>query len=178
MPVIVQDAPAWTGVPLPVDLLVSLAAEAPNAAYAKVEAPPAGAKIRALRQQGVHVIDGYGALHVVEDLAAGIEAVMPGCALPGLYLRLWRAHTAGDAVLLWDEFARALPLLSFQMSRLDTFVAVQKTLMQQAGVLASSRLRRPGRQLTDHQSSWLGELMTRAEARRYLGAPNVAAQAT
>jgi 4-hydroxy-tetrahydrodipicolinate synthase len=170
-PVIIQDAPAWTGVALPVDLLVEIAQTASNAAWVKVEAPPAAPKIRALRERGLTAVAGYGALHVLEDLAAGVAALMPGCALPGLYLEMWAAHQSGDADRLWSTFQTALPLLSFQMSSLDTFVAIQKLLLREAGVLQSADLRRPVSPFTAEQRKWLEYLLQRTDLRRYLGWP-------
>lgn len=172
VPVIIQDAPAWTGITLPEDLLVQIGDASPNARWVKVEAPPAAGKIRALRERGFNVIGGYGALHVVEDLSAGVQALMPGCALPGLYKQLWAAHLAGDTARLWDQYTQALPLLSFQMSSLDVFVAVQKKLLHTAGVLTSSSLRRPGSQLTQQQIRWLEILLARTQVDRYLGWPD------
>ncbi len=174
VPIVVQDAPAWTGVPLPIDLLVGLAERSPYLRWVKVEAPPAAAKIRSLRAAGIHVLGGYGALHLGEDLYAGIQAVMPGCALPGLYRDIWRSHEAGDEVAAFGRYAAALPLLVFQMSSLDVFVAIQKQLLCEIGVLSSARLRRPGHELDAHQKQWLEELVARTDLRPYLGSPPAA----
>ena len=171
LPIIIQDAPQWTGVPLSVELLTKIVSVSPNVSLVKVEAPPASAKIRALRSRGFDVIGGFGALHLVEDLRAGVEAIMPGCALPGLYKDLWSSHQDGNCEQLWRDFTRVLPLLSFQMSSLDVFVAVQKRLLHQIGVLSSAAMRRPGTQLDSESLSWLDELVDRTEVGRYLGWP-------
>ena len=168
LPIIIQDAPQWTGIPLPVDLLLTIAAAAPNVSWVKVEAPPAAQKIRDLRAHGLGVIGGFGALHLIEDLQAGVQAVMPGCALPGLYHDLWSAHRRGLYEQLWVDFTRALPLLSYQMSSLDTFVAVQKYLLYKSGVLRSPTMRRPVGQLGPDFSRWVEELVVRADVGRYL----------
>jgi 2-keto-3-deoxy-L-arabinonate dehydratase len=171
VPVIVQDAPAWTGVPLPVELLERVRDAAPNVGVVKVEAPPAADKIRSLRQAGLSVIGGFGALHLLEDLDAGIQALMPGSAMPGMYKEWWDAHATGDRQRLWSGFTRALPLLSFQMSSLDTFVSVQKLLLHRIGVLDCDLLRRPGAQLSAEQVRWLDELIERTYTSEYLGSP-------
>jgi 2-keto-3-deoxy-L-arabinonate dehydratase len=171
LPIIVQDAPQWTGVPLSVELLTKIVSDSPNVRLVKVEAPPASAKIRALRRRGFDVIGGFGALHLIEDLRAGVQAIMPGCALPGLYRDLWSSHQHGNFEQLWGDFARVLPLLSFQMSSLDVFVAVQKQLLHQMGVLSSAAMRRPGAQLDSESLKWLDEIVDRTEVGRYLGLP-------
>jgi 2-keto-3-deoxy-L-arabinonate dehydratase len=170
VPIVIQDAPTWTGVPLPVELLATIAEYSPSLRWVKVEVPPAAGKMRLLRDMGMHVLGGYGALHLAEDLAGGIEAVMPGCALPGLYLDIWRRHEAGDERGAFELYAQALPLLVFQMSSLDVFVAVQKLLLYEIGVLASPRLRQPGRRLDEEQCRWLKLLVRRSNLSAYLAA--------
>jgi 4-hydroxy-tetrahydrodipicolinate synthase len=171
LPIIIQDAPATTGVQLPVELFTKIVSASPNVCLVKVEAPPASAKIRALRSRGFKVIGGNGVVHLLEDLRAGIQAIMPGCALPGLYRDLWSSHQDGNVEQLWGDFTRVLPLLSFQNSSLDVFVAVQKRLLHQKGVLGSAAMRRPGAQLDSEALSLLEELVDRTEVGRYLGWP-------
>lgn len=169
VPIVIQDAPAWTGIALPVEILASLAGKSPALRWVKVEAPPAAAKIRALRAAGIHVLGGYGAMHLAEDLSAGIEAVMPGCALPGLYADIWHSHESGDEVATFERYRQSLPLLVFQMSSLDVFVAIQKQLLYEIGVLASPRLRRPGRELDGAQRAFLEMIVLRTALSVYLG---------
>jgi 4-hydroxy-tetrahydrodipicolinate synthase len=171
LPIIIQDAPATTGVPLPVELFTKIVSASPNVCLVKVEAPPASAKIRALRSRGFKVIGGNGVVHLLEDLRAGVQAIMPGCALPGLYRDLWSSHHHGDVEKLWGDFTRVLPLLSFQNSSLDVFVGVQKRLLHEKGVLGSAAMRRPGTQLDSEALSLLRELVDRTEVGRYLGWP-------
>ncbi len=168
VPIIVQDAPAWTGVALPVDLLAAVLSEVPQVRYVKVEAPPTALKMKALRDAGLKVIGGYGALHLAEELTQGPVAFMPGCAMPGLYRDLWAAHRAGDADTVRDLYSRALPLLVFQMGGLDTFVATQKMLLCRIAVLSSQRLRRPGAALTAEQTAWLDRVLFETDLECYV----------
>jgi len=170
VPIIIQDAPAWTDVPLPVDLLVEIKKIAPRVEYVKVEAPPTAPKMAALLEQGLTPLGGYGALHLFEELSAGITGTMPGCSLPGLYCDLWQLHDSARRAECWELFTRALPLLSFQLGSLDLYVAVQKTLLTRIGVLSSSRLRRPGVKMTPAQIEWLDFLMEKTGMDSYLGA--------
>ena len=170
VPVIIQDAPAWTGVPLPVDLLVQIKESASRVEYVKVEAPPTAPKMAALLEHGLTPLGGYGALHLFEELAQGITGTMPGCSLPGLYRDLWKLHSSGRQAECWELFTRALPLLSFQLGSLDLYVEVQKTLLTRIGVLSSAHLRRPGVTMTPGQIEWLHFLMQRTGMDSYLGA--------
>ena len=162
LPVIIQDAPGWTGVDLPVELIRELRDSAQNITAVKIENPPNHRKIADLRALGFVCVGGYGGLHLLEDVDAGITSVMYGAGSLHAMVDLWQ--TLGiDQELAWEKFQRLLPLLTFQMSSLDVFVAVQKQLLKQAGVIDSTRHREPGQPLTDHQVNWLASLIRRWE---------------
>ena len=160
--VIVQDAPAWTSVPLPASVLGRIRERSPNVSHVKVENPPNQPKIAALTDAGFTCVGGYGALHLLEDRKAGICGVMSGAGAIGEMVALWRVVDVSpdDA---WPRFERLLPLLAFQMSSLDIFIAVQKYLLHRAGVISSVAVRRPGQVLSDHHIEWLGRILRRLE---------------
>lgn len=170
LPIVIQDAPAWSGVPMSAELLVSIARQANVPVSVKVEAPPSAPKIRALVSSEVGAIGGYGALHLLEDLDAGVSGVMPGCALPGLYRDLMDEFQDGGFERAFGRFSQVLPLLAFQMSSLDLFVAVQKRLLYEIGILSSARLRRPAHHPDEAQARWLGQLLDATGARSWLAA--------
>jgi 2-keto-3-deoxy-L-arabinonate dehydratase len=161
-PVIVQDAPTWTGVPLPAPVLGRIRERAPNVSHVKVENPPNQPKIAALTEAGFTCVGGYGALHLLEDKKAGICGVMSGAGAIREMAALWSLVEA-DPDRAWPAFERLLPLLAFQMSSLDVFIAVQKYLLHRAGVISSVAVRRPGQVLSDHHIEWLGRILRRLE---------------
>jgi 4-hydroxy-tetrahydrodipicolinate synthase len=171
VPVVIQDAPAWTGVALSVDLLARIASAAPHARFVKVEAPPMAPKATQLASLGLTTIGGFGAQHLLEDLSSGVAAIMPGCGMPGLYRDVWAAHRRHDDDAAWNLYGRALPALVFQMSSLDTFVSVQKLQLEQAGVLTSTKQRAPSVALTDAQQAWWHDLVRRGGLSHYVHAP-------
>jgi 4-hydroxy-tetrahydrodipicolinate synthase len=160
--VIVQDAPSWTGVPLPVGVLRRVRELAPNVTHVKVENPPNQMKIAALTEAGFTCVGGYGALHLLEDINAGVCGVMYGAGSIARMVALWDA-AAQDHQSAWPLFEKMLPLLAFQMSSLDLFIAVQKHLLHRAGVIASTAVRRPGYELSAHHTDWLEHLLRRQE---------------
>ncbi len=168
LPVIVQDAPAWTGVPLLVDVLAEIGEAAPPASFVKVEAPPTAPKISALVDAGLVAIGGYGALNLMEEMGAGIVATMPGCGMPGIYADIWRAHNEGRTDDAWAHYLAALPLLVFQMGSIDVFVAAQKAMLVRAGVIASARQRQPATAITPTQIDWMWELIDHCGLERYV----------
>jgi 4-hydroxy-tetrahydrodipicolinate synthase len=161
-PLIIQDAPAWTGVGLSTDAVAAIAEACEVPIAVKVEGPPTAPLVRQLQALAIPSIGGHGALHLAEELDAGISGFMPGCALPHLYVGIWRAHRAGDVADAFEMYAGALPLLAFQMASLDAFVAVQKTLLYDSGVIASPTTRCPGTGLDPGQIRWLRLLLERS----------------
>ncbi len=159
IPVIVQDAPAWTGIPLSVSLLSQIKAEQPNVSYIKVEGPPIGAKARALQSSGFNVISGFGAVHLLEDLSSEIVGFMPGCSLPTFFVQIWRSFQAGDIGAVKATYRRILPLLNFQMTSLDAFIEVQKRLLKIQGVISESISREPHVPLTQERVNFLKQII-------------------
>lgn len=168
LPLIVQDAPSWTRVSLPVSLIAEIVEETPSPVSVKVEAPPTAPKIREVVAAGAPGIGGYGALHLPEEFEAGIVGCMPGSAVPKLYVEMWKTlQTDLNAGL--EMHARVLPLLNFQISSLDVFVSIQKQLLHEQGVLSSAYMRRPGQQLDTNQRAWLERLVNVCGLAEWLG---------
>lgn len=158
LPLIVQDAPSWTRVSLPISLVAEIVQETPSPVSIKVEAPPTAPKFRAAAAIGAQGIGGYGALHLPEEFEAGVVGCMPGSGVPKLYVELWKMLQTDPSSGL-ELHGRVLPLLNYQLSSLDMFVSIQKQLLHEQGVLSSARLRRPGKQLDENQRAWLERLV-------------------
>jgi 2-keto-3-deoxy-L-arabinonate dehydratase len=168
LPLIVQDAPSWTRVSLPVSLVAEIVEETPCPVSVKVEAPPTAPKFRAVAAVGAPGIGGYGALHLPEEFEAGIVGCMPGSGVPRLYVELWKTLQTNPTAGL-EMHARVLPLLNFQLSSLDVFVSIQKQLLQEQGVLSSAYMRRPGKQLDENQRAWFERLVNVCGLAEWLG---------
>lgn len=160
--VIIQDAPIWTQVPLSVELMVAIRDSAPNVQYVKVENPPNASKIADANRAQFKCIGGFGLLHFLDDFRAGLVAVMPGAGLVQHMVEMWGlAHSDPEGA--WRKYSSLLPVMTFQMSSLDTFVACQKAILHARGVITSEYARRPGRALTDDQREWLWYLLRNIE---------------
>ena len=167
-PIVVQDAPAWTNIQLPVPLLVELAAEVPAAGNVKVEAPPTAPKVAALQAEGVRCIGGLGGLYLAEELDRGLTATMPGCAYPGAHVEIMGLYGAGHHDEARQLYEALLPLTVFSLASLDLFVALQKQLLWRRGVIASPRLRGPATLPDEEQLAWGLALAERGPAARFL----------
>jgi 2-keto-3-deoxy-L-arabinonate dehydratase len=149
IPIMVQDAPLMTQVPMGPDLLARMGRELEQVRMVKVEAPPTANKISRLNGLAGDRLSLFGGLNgnfLLEELARGAVGTMPGCDMPDLFLRIWNAWSAGDTAAAWAEFARALPLIRYELQP-GMGVAVMKQNLFDAGIIASARTRHPTRTL-------------------------------
>jgi 2-keto-3-deoxy-L-arabinonate dehydratase len=160
VPVIVQDAPAWTGVQLSADLLLEMNAQDARISSVKLEAPPISQKAAILRDAGMTIISGYGAVHFSEDHASdSVDGFMPGCAFPEVMVRVWRLAISGDSSGLKALYARILPLLIAELTDLDTFIEVQKRALVKRGLLTSPTCREPHQAIPRSRIAYLDTLI-------------------
>jgi 2-keto-3-deoxy-L-arabinonate dehydratase len=159
IPVIVQDAPAWTGVQLPVELLCEIQVAQKNVNHIKLESPPIVMKAQALKSAGFKILAGYGAVHLIEDLMAGVDGFMPGCGFPEIFLEIWNSFNCGEFARAKELYSKLLPLLTFQMTSLDAFIEVQKRLLVRQGIITTSYCRAPHAPLSKPRLDYLDELL-------------------
>ena len=159
IPVIIQDAPAWTGVPLPVSLLSRIIKEQPNVNYIKIESPPIGDKAKLLKSEGFKIIAGFGAIHLMEDLTSGIDGFMPGCSLPGIFVEIDSLFKGGDVTKARTLYQMILPLLTFQLTSLDTFIEIQKLLLKHLKIFTTSYCREPHVPISSERIAYLNVLI-------------------
>ena len=159
IPIIIQDAPAWTGVPLPVSLLSRIIKEHPNVCYIKLESPPIGDKAKILKSEGFKIIAGYGAIHLMEDLTAWIDGFMPGCSLPGIFVEINDLFKSGNVEKARTLYQIVLPLLTFQLTSLDTFIEIQKLLLKHLQIFSTSYCREPHIPISSDRIDYLNLLL-------------------
>jgi len=148
LPVIVQDASAYVGQPIPHQACVELLDRyGTEKILFKPEASPLGPNLSALRDATAgraRIFEGSGGILLVDAYRRGIAGTMPGVDLLDGVVAVWRALAAGD-----DEtaYAVALPLaaiVALQMQAgLDGFLAIEKHLLVKRGLFPSDRRRGP-----------------------------------
>lgn len=149
IPIMVQDAPLMTQVPMGPELLARMGRELEHVRLVKVEAPPTGNKISRLRQLAGEQLTLFGGLNgnfLLEELARGAVGTMPGSDMPDMFLRMWDAYQRGDGAEAGSLFMRCLPLIRYELQP-GMGVAVMKQNLCDAGVIASPRTRHPTRTL-------------------------------
>ncbi|HYZ86023.1 MAG TPA: dihydrodipicolinate synthase family protein [Bryobacteraceae bacterium] len=143
IPIMVQDAPLMTQVPMPASLLARMANEIERVRYAKVEAPPTAPKVSAvLKSGGPVVFGGLNGQFMIEEIDRGARGMMPGSDMIGLFVDIWNRLESGDRTGAWQVFTRALPLIRFELQP-GMGVSAMKHNLLAAGLIRSARVRHP-----------------------------------
>jgi dihydrodipicolinate synthase/N-acetylneuraminate lyase len=145
LPLVVQDASGYVGVPLPIEAQADLFHRHPNRVMFKPESPPLGQNLSRLRDavgRKAAIFEGSGGIGLTDAYRRGIAGTMPGAEMIGAIRALWDALEAGD-------FARATPLQGLIASLvtlqqgLDGYLAVEKLLHWKQGLFPNRLVRGP-----------------------------------
>lgn len=152
-PVIIHDYPAATGVRLAARQIALLYEEFRAVTTVKLEDPPTGPKISAIRELGceISILGGLGGLYLVEELARGADGIMTGLSFPELLVQVTRGFLEGDVpstASARDAFYRSAALLRFEFQP-GIGLAIRKEIYRRRGALASAFVRPPGAQIDD-----------------------------
>lgn len=152
IPLIVQDAVQHTGIDLSPDVLAGLLAQHHMIASVKVEPPGAATKMSAIVDAmplGAmpRILGGAQGIGYLQELARGANGTMPGPAFPELFRAVEVLNACGDRAAAFELLGRATPLITLGGRNMETFIFVQKYLLVRRGVLTSTALRGPHREL-------------------------------
>jgi 4-hydroxy-tetrahydrodipicolinate synthase len=142
LPVMVQDAPASTGVTLPVPLIVELS-KLDGVESVKVETQPTTPKLGAVASAtDILVLGGQNALFVLDEYARGAVGTMPASEFPDLLAPVLRSYAAGSHAEARAGFNRLLPLIRFGLQPGIAW-SIHKHVLVRRGIIASATVRPP-----------------------------------
>lgn len=150
VPIMVQDAPAITGVPMPPALLARLG-ELPGVDYVKVETQPTAVKVDQVVEavgDGMRVFGGQNALFVLEELDRGAVGTMPACEFADGIRAVLDVRSAGRKGEARELYNRLLPLIRYGLQA-GVAWAVHKEVLRLGGVIESAKVRGPALPLDD-----------------------------
>jgi 2-keto-3-deoxy-L-arabinonate dehydratase len=145
IPVMLQDAD-FTGSGLPAKVFVELAHKHPNFRFAKLEVILPGEKCAEIVEQTkgqVQIIYGLGGIAMMDGLAHGASAMMPGAACLEIYVRVYELYRQGQHAQAKELFERLVPYLAFALQHLEVAIQIEKRVLHKRGVLPNFRLRAP-----------------------------------
>ncbi len=146
IPLIIQDAQAWTQVPLPPELIVKMHQEIPAVKYVKIESIPTGPKISkvlAAQNNSLKVFGGYGGLYYTDEMRRGVVGTLIPSAISDAFVIIHKLFHKGQTEEAEALHQQLLPFLLFEMNTLDTLIEIQKILFNQAGIFKTTYIRKP-----------------------------------
>ena len=148
IPIMVQDAPLMSQVPMPATLLARMAREIEHVSLVKVEAPPTSAKFTQILESKppVTLFGGLNGNFFIEEYDRGSRGVMPGSDLIPEFVRLWNLLEGGQREAAWRLFAHLLPLIRFELQP-GLGVSAMKHNLVARGIIAGARVRHPTAEL-------------------------------
>ena len=164
IPVMLQDAPQLTGVPMSPSLWARIAAAAPGFRYVKAEGMPQGATIsETIRLCGdrLGVFCGWGGLSLLDSLERGAIGNMPAPNFTRFFADVQRLWESGDRDAAERLFDSGVPFVMWTMQSIDHSVAAAKNELHRRGVIASARVRQPAASLDDIAQGQLNRYLDR-----------------
>jgi 4-hydroxy-tetrahydrodipicolinate synthase len=154
IPVIVQYAPAQTGVRIGPELFVRLRDDLPNLSAIKVETQPPGRYLSSLIERSggrLQALAGYAGIQLPDALARGAAGVQPGCSVAEIYVALDRMFCAGDRAAMHALHARLLPYIGYWMQGVELINRAEKHILARRGPNASAYCRHSTYALDAHE---------------------------
>ena len=139
LPIMVQYAPAQTGVKMAAEPLLELNRQAPNVCYVKVESAPPGPLISAIAEGSsgeIKCLIGYGGLQLVDGLRRGAVGVQPVSGVADYYPHILRAFEGGDLESAYALHADLLPLVNLLMQAIEPLNRLEKIILEKRGIIA------------------------------------------
>jgi len=163
LPLIVQDASAYVGQAIPLEVHVKLLERfGPDKILFKPEAAPLGPNLSALRDATggeARIFEGSGGILLIDSHRRGIAGTMPGMDLLDGIVEIWLALNVGDEARAYEMYFPVCAVVALQMQAgLDGFLAVEKHLLKKRGLFKTENRRRP--------YNWEMDVETRAEVDR------------
>lgn len=182
VPVIVQDASSYVGLPMSIGFLAGLQDRYGKRVLFKPEAQPLGPRLSELLVAtggAARVYDGSGGVALIDTYARGIVGSMPAADVCWAIVRMWRALQAGDHDIAYQVSLPLAALLALQVG-LDGYVAIEKYLLAKQEVFINVLRRGPVDYEPDaatlEQVDKLFELLRASCGRTVSGAAGGAAQ--
>ena len=145
LPVMVQDAPALSGIELSVPFLSKMITQIENVNCFKIECSNTASKIRALikncKSQIIAPFDGLESIECYVNLEAGISGSMSSALLPEKISPVIDNFLNNEKGKAEEIYNNILPLINFENKQCGW--RATKTVMQEGGVIKSDFCRHP-----------------------------------
>jgi 4-hydroxy-tetrahydrodipicolinate synthase len=164
IPIMLQDAPQLTGVPMSPALWARMAEAIPGLRYIKAEGMPQGAAISETRRlcgDRLGLFCGWGGLSLLDALERGAIGNMPAPNVTRFFADVQRLWESGDREAAERLFDTGVPFVMWTMQSIDQTVTAAKIELHRRGIIASPRLRQPATPLDDIAQRQLARFLER-----------------
>jgi len=170
VPVVYQDFPQTTGVPVSPRTILEITRDLPQVVMLKHEDSPGLAKITAVRAAEkagfprMAILCGNGGLYLPQELMRGADGAMTGFAYPEALVGTVRLHREGRDDAAEDLYDCYLPILRMEQ-QLGAGLAIRKHILMRRGAIACAALRAPGAKLSAEDVAEIDRLIARTDAK-------------
>jgi dihydrodipicolinate synthase/N-acetylneuraminate lyase len=174
LPVMVQYAPAQTGVKMSAESFLELNRRAPNVCYVKVESAPPGPLISAITEGSsgeIKCLIGSGGLQLVDGLRRGAVGVQPASGVADYYPHILSAFEGGDLERAYALHADLLPLVTLLMQAIEPLNRLEKIILQKRDIIAHDYCRAASFEPDDLMLAELDLFVGRIAGRLHPSAP-------
>ena len=164
LPIVVQDEPEGGHPYMSPELLAKINLEVGRAEYVKLEDAPTPDKVEIVRELTKDRAKIFGASHgkgYLWEMDRGAVGIMTSSPTPEYFVAIWNALQRGKRELAAEVFFYNLSLIHFYS---EMAIAVKKEVFVQRGVIKTSRVKQPGRELGERERAELSELLRWVEA--------------
>jgi dihydrodipicolinate synthase/N-acetylneuraminate lyase len=174
LPVVLQYAPAQTGIKMAAESFLELNRRAPNVCYVKVESAPPGPLISSITEGSsgeIKCLIGHGGLQLVDGLRRGAVGVQPASGVADYYPHILRAFEGGDLERAYALHADLLPLVNLLMQAIEPLNRMEKIVLVKRGIIAHDYCRAASYEPDDLMLTELDRFIGRIAGRLHPSAP-------
>ena len=142
LPIVIQDYPLSTGIHIALSDLLNVVTGDARIVAVKAEAPPSFQRISELRAASadLHLIAGGGGVGIIEDLAAGADAIACQATPVATLLRAAASAREGRIDAARAELGAVAALVNYEVQQLSS-IAIRKEHWRRLGVIAHAGVR-------------------------------------
>ena len=163
IPMVIQDFPQMDRPKMSPTLIARLNREIPNAKYLKLEDPPTPLKLTKIRDIAGDKLRIFSALYGRDsfwDLLHGAVGIMTSSPTPEYLVAMYDAFVARDLKKAFDIYLGTLPLIYYCN---ESGLAVRKEILVKRGVIRTSRMKSPEKELAESQKEELSDVLAWVE---------------
>jgi 4-hydroxy-tetrahydrodipicolinate synthase len=146
LPVMIQDAEAWTGVQMSLTLMQRLIEEYSNIVSVKIEGPGTLEKIKTIKKlvsDKICIFGGMAAAQMIQELELGACGNIPDSCLTDLLVSVYNDYITGNKKDSEKTFARYRLWLDFLLSHRKSSAEIEKESLRLRGIIKTSYTRLP-----------------------------------